>query len=358
MLLNRASVLLDLARWEEACADLLKVLKDHPDRVEGHALLARAYTALGRRELAREQWLLFLAARPGAGEALWRLGCVQAELGEVLSGLMIMERAMERLPRRSPGRFLELAEAWADAGQTARGLQWIDRGTRELGSLASLRAGAERLGRSSQSPPSVHRVASGLPWTAQSAPVPPNQGVFQPRPQSIDWIPLGATWRYLDDGSDPGPLWTSPGFNDSGWGVGPAQLGYGDGDEQTVVGYGPDPSNKYRTTYFRREFQALAPSLYGTLRLRLMRDDGAVVYLNGAELVRDNMPSGAIDSQTFASQAVGGAAESQLYEFVLDPDLLLTGSNLLAVEIHQATPSSSDISFDAALVGEIPVTVV
>src|SRR5687768_13963903 len=65
-------------------------------------------------------------------------------------------------------------------------------------------------------------------------------------------IPTGATWKYLDNGSDQGTGWRAPGFNDSGWASGPAQLGYGDGDEATVVSYGNDSANKYITTYFRR----------------------------------------------------------------------------------------------------------
>ncbi len=53
-------------------------------------------------------------------------------------------------------------------------------------------------------------------------------------------LPVGSTWHYLDDGVDPGPTWTLPSFDDSGWSVGDAQLGYSDGDEVTEVGYGTD----------------------------------------------------------------------------------------------------------------------
>ena len=67
-------------------------------------------------------------------------------------------------------------------------------------------------------------------------------------------VPAGSTWRYLDNGSNQGTAWRASGFADGGWAQGAAQLGYGDGDEATVVSYGPNAAAKYRTTYFRRQF--------------------------------------------------------------------------------------------------------
>lgn len=162
-------------------------------------------------------------------------------------------------------------------------------------------------------------------------------------------VATGSTWSYLDDGSDQGTAWSVPGFDDSSWSAGPAQLGYGDGDEATVVSFGSDSSNKHITTYFRKIFQIADPSGYVRADLRLLRDDGAIVYLNGVEVFRSNMPGGAVDSSTTASSTVGGADESTFFEATLDPALLQTGTNLLAVEIHQANPTSSDISFDLEL---------
>ena len=98
-------------------------------------------------------------------------------------------------------------------------------------------------------------------------------------------IAAGAVWRYKDDGSDQGTAWRGLAFDDGAWAAGPAQLGYGDGDEQTVVGYGPDAGNKYTTTYFRRAFDLPEAGIHNSLRLDLLRDDGAVVYLNGVEVL-------------------------------------------------------------------------
>ena len=164
-------------------------------------------------------------------------------------------------------------------------------------------------------------------------------------------IGKGSVWKYLDNGSNQGTAWRLVGFNDSAWASGAAQLGYGDGDEATVVSYGPSGSNKYITTYFRRLLSIGDPSQYSSLVLNLLRDDGAVVYLNGTEIARSNMPAGTVSSGTLASGAVAGADESTFYPYVISPQLLVGGTNVIAVEVHQAAADSSDISFDLELIG-------
>jgi len=135
------------------------------------------------------------------------------------------------------------------------------------------------------------------------------------------------------------------------WSSGPAPLGYGDGDEATVISFGPDANNKYITTYFRRSFSVTNASTYTNLTLRLLRDDGAVVYLNGVEVFRSNMPAGPITFTTLASTDVSGAAENTFVTASLNPALLVNGTNVLAVEVHQSAPNSDDLSFDLELVG-------
>jgi len=169
------------------------------------------------------------------------------------------------------------------------------------------------------------------------------------RAADVALVPGGATWRYKDDGSDQGTAWRAAAFDDSGWLSGAAQLGYGDGDELTVVSYGPDPANKYVTTYFRRAFNVGDPAAFTALTLELLRDDGAVVYLNGNEVWRSNMPAGAVTAATLAAALVSGTAESTFVSTALDPALLVAGTNVLAVEIHQDSPGSSDLSFDLRL---------
>ncbi len=156
----------------------------------------------------------------------------------------------------------------------------------------------------------------------------------------------GATWKYLDTGQDQGTAWRAPGFDDSTWAGGPAQLGYGDGDEATTVGFGGDPNNRFVTTYFRKTFSIVNPGRFQTAVLKLLRDDGAVVWLNGVEIRRDNLPSGLVSFGTLALSSVTGADENTLTETSFPPGLLVEGSNTLAVEIHQAAANSSDIGFD------------
>jgi hypothetical protein len=162
----------------------------------------------------------------------------------------------------------------------------------------------------------------------------------------------GATWAYLDTGVAPPANWTTSAYNDAAWARGPAQLGYGDGDEATVVSFGPSASSKYITTWFRTTFEAIGP--VGTLTLRLLADDGAVVYLNGTEVVRDNMPAGTITPTTRASSNRSGSAETALGSFSLPPSLVQAGTNVIAVEVHQDSGSSSDLSFLASLTSTPP----
>jgi hypothetical protein len=171
-------------------------------------------------------------------------------------------------------------------------------------------------------------------------------------PPDVTLVPAGSTWRYKDDGVNPPAQWMAMSFDDSSWSSGPAQLGYGDGDEATVVQSGP-PGNNFPTTWFRRAFQVADPSLVSALALDLVRDDGAVVYLNGVEVFRSNMPTGTITGATLAASNVSGADESTFYRREIAPALLVAGTNTLAVEVHQSGPTSSDVSFDLALRAEL-----
>jgi hypothetical protein len=161
-------------------------------------------------------------------------------------------------------------------------------------------------------------------------------------------IAEGSVWRYSDVGAVPAG-WQARDFADGGWSAGSAELGYGDSDEATVVGFGPNPNAKYRTTYFRRSFTVGDPDALRDATLHLRRDDGAVVYLNGVEIARSNMPGGAIAYATAASSSVGGADERTFFDFAVDPARFVNGTNVLAVEVHQRDNTSSDLSFEASL---------
>jgi hypothetical protein len=166
--------------------------------------------------------------------------------------------------------------------------------------------------------------------------------------ETVTLVPSGSTWKYHDQGANLGTAWRETGYDDSSWPSGLAQLGYGDGDEATIVSYGPDANNKYVTTYFRHAFDVTDASAISALTLELLRDDGAVVYLNGTPVASYNMPS-TFDYRTYALTATDYAWDAPL---PLPPALLVSGRNVLAVEIHQGNATSSDLSFDLILTAE------
>ncbi len=158
-------------------------------------------------------------------------------------------------------------------------------------------------------------------------------------------------WKYLDDGSNQGTAWRSAAFNDNSWSSGDAELGYGDGGENTIVSFGSNSNFKHVTTYFRKTFNVAAGDYLGAT-LQLRRDDGAVVYLNGVEIARDNIPGAPgsfVGFETFANPFASDDGETW-HEFSFDPSLLVAGDNTLAVEVHQVSRTSSDISFDAEVI--------
>ncbi len=161
-------------------------------------------------------------------------------------------------------------------------------------------------------------------------------------------FPAGSDWRYNDSGTDLGTSWRTVDFDDSAWAVGAGQLGYGDGDEATVLNYGPDANNKYPTYYFRYSFENVGAAQYGSFNLSLLFDDAAVVYLNGSELMRRNLPSGEIVYTTLANGGAISGGDEDDFDVVDVEAVLLAGTNTFAVEIHQSSVSSSDMSFDFA----------
>ena len=164
-------------------------------------------------------------------------------------------------------------------------------------------------------------------------------------------IARNSVWRYSDKGLDLGTAWYGIAYDDASWSEGQAELGYGDGDENTVVDFGGNTANKYITTYFRQDFKlTLADMGEKSYHIRLLCDDGAVVYINGQEALRVNMGYGTVDYRSFASVSMGSPQESMFISYDIDASLLQTGTNVIAVELHQASITSSDISFNLELV--------
>ncbi|HJW28561.1 MAG TPA: fibronectin type III domain-containing protein, partial [Saprospiraceae bacterium] len=158
-------------------------------------------------------------------------------------------------------------------------------------------------------------------------------------------VPYGATWKYYDLAMSPpnqgSTTWIQNAFNDASWASGPSELGYGDGDEATVI------SSSTLTAYYRYTFNVDDPADYSNLNLQLTYDDGSVIYLNGVEIWRVNMPSGPITYNTFASSTSSDNAQAT----TTVANTLVAGTNLLAVENHQRSANSSDLSFNITMSG-------
>src|SRR5262245_3634542 len=141
-----------------------------------------------------------------------------------------------------------------------------------------------------------------------------------------------SVWTYFNSGTDPGATWNQMGFDDSLWSNGVPKFGFGGDGERTSVGVA---ANGYTNFYFRHTFNVTGVSSVTNLFARYVRDDGLVVYLNGNEVFRDNMPAGPVFPGTQANAAIAGAAETQFQTNTINAALLMEGPNLLAVEVHQ-----------------------
>jgi hypothetical protein len=167
--------------------------------------------------------------------------------------------------------------------------------------------------------------------------------------QSPNLISEKSTWSYLDNGKQAASNWTDTTFTDTSWKNDTALLGYGE-NQKTTIDFGTDASKKYITTYFRKTFTIVDTATYKNLIVNLVADDGAVLYLNGKEVARYNMPQGIIDSSTLAVTEISDSKiEKAFQRFILPESLLNLGSNVLAIEVHQASANTDDMSFDASL---------
>ncbi|HPF13216.1 MAG TPA: metallophosphoesterase [Planctomycetota bacterium] len=357
----RGMVLAELRKWRAARVDLQRYLEWHPEDAQARWVLGSVLwagwesanpsfpsgsgavrqweQALGSLEDARPHHFVQLAeALAALGEGSVALECIDAGLFALDSPISVLEVGAKLAERQA--RFDLAAAYWDAAARKAPRLQRLAARAKICRALAR--------GRTTPWVPSVPQRFALAPIAQSSHSAAPVTSVALP--PVVDLIPLASEWRYLDNGSNAGSAWRQPGFDDSAWASGPGELGYGDGDEATVLSFGPNASNKYVTSYFRRSF-VLPPGVAPRAAwFDLLRDDGAVVYLNGLEIHRSNLPAtGPIGYQTYALSAIGGADETSFERVVLDPQWLLGGTNVLAVEIHQATANSSDISFELRL---------
>ena len=155
-------------------------------------------------------------------------------------------------------------------------------------------------------------------------------------------------WAYYDGGSLDGKSWQASSFNDNSWARGYAPLGYGKNDVQTTLSYGNNAQQKRPTYYFRKYFNvADEPTATDVFTLNFVIDDGFIVYVNGTEAGRYNMPSGTVTYDSYStSYAPNNPDEGSLK---LAANLFHKGQNVIAIEVHNNSASSTDILLDAEL---------
>lgn len=163
------------------------------------------------------------------------------------------------------------------------------------------------------------------------------------------FISGGASWKYNDSGQDLGTNWTRIDYDDSAWSNGIARLGYGDSVTATTVGFGPQSAHKYVTTYFRRSFVVPSDRTYTNVNFRVAQADGAVIWLNGQEIYRTNMPAGPLSYTNLASKALTYYPRYTFYSTNV-PMILPAGTNWVAVEVHLSSVTAAAMGFDMELI--------
>ncbi|ROI05186.1 DUF839 domain-containing protein [Chryseobacterium sp. G0240] len=155
----------------------------------------------------------------------------------------------------------------------------------------------------------------------------------------------GSAWSYKDLDQAQPDAWKTKTYDVSSWPVGNGPLGYGDPVTTTIH----NGATGLVTAYFAKDFSVNFSSLSDNMELGVMRDDGIVVYLNGEEVVRDNMPAGTITFNTFSSTTIDGAAENVYNIFSIPKSKFVDGVNRISIELHNRSVSSSDLRIDAYL---------
>lgn len=154
-------------------------------------------------------------------------------------------------------------------------------------------------------------------------------------------IPLQDTWRYNVNSLD-GTAWKTTSYGDGSWKSGKAPLGYGKSQNNT----NNLTANK-TCYYFRKTITLKEVSANDIFTLNYTIDDGMVIYVNGKEAGRYNMPAGTPTNSTVASTYANGNPDTGT--LTLDASLFKTGTNLIAVEVHNNSTTSSDIMWEAEL---------
>jgi len=165
-------------------------------------------------------------------------------------------------------------------------------------------------------------------------------------------IDVGEEWKYFkgtEPPSEPANAWIELDLDDSNWFSGPTGIGYGDGDDATIL---DDMRYNYLSVFCRKEFEVADISSIGTLVLKIAHDDGFIAYLNGQEVGRKYMGNpGEVFTYDMASTTTVATLPESV-EITVSKTLLREGRNVLAVQIHNNSLTSSDLSMIPSLVSQ------
>lgn len=229
---------------------------------------------------------------------------------------------------------------WATVGDVSQvDLEYsIDDGA----TWTSIADGVDNTGTYSWAPPAID-TTSGLVRVSASNDAnirdESNAGFTMSDTAPVVVVDFGSTWRYHDQGVDLGEGWAEPGFDDSTWASGAAQLGYGDDDEATEL-LDADPNNP--SAYFRTTF-VLEGEPVGA-ELQALYDDGVAVWINGQPVWSAN-----VDDTSYGAFASGSSDDNETATAAIPVDALVRGENVIAAMAKQASEGSSDLSFDLQL---------
>ena len=152
-------------------------------------------------------------------------------------------------------------------------------------------------------------------------------------------------WKYLEGTSEPDTNWRQITFDDSSWMQGQGGIGYGDGDDSTVI-------SSVTSLYLRKTFNIIDTSEIVAAVLNVDYDDAFVAYLNNVEIARSNI--GTVGDHPLYNQGSSSLHEAQMYQggnpdqFVINTQVLkdniLPGNNVLSIQVHNDNISSSDLT--------------
>lgn len=169
-------------------------------------------------------------------------------------------------------------------------------------------------------------------------------------PITTDYIQEGDDWKYLDNGSNQGTAWRASAFNDTSWASGASELGYGDSDENTVIN-DPGSGNRHATNYFRKTVTIPDPSVFGDFEIAITYDDSYAIYVNGNQVA---LHSGLSANPAFNLYSTNTVGDNAVDTVTIAKTAFSAGANTIAVEIHQTSNTSSDVSFNLRLTGRPP----